>query len=142
MTFVLFSSLYFSFIYLYIYLSFYLHTWLLSSGQRLVMASITVRGTVRQNNRSDTARFRINMFLKNNPYNKVTGCLSLCLSLFLRISLTAELLWFSFTVKLLIDPEMVLGYFILINKSGYGFLPLHTPSNIDSLDTRGATVSS
>ena len=33
------------------------------------------------------------------------------------ISLTAEPIWFSFKEKLLISPEMVLGYFIFKNKS-------------------------
>ena len=33
------------------------------------------------------------------------------------ISLTAEPIWFFFTEKLLIGPEMVLGYFIFKNKS-------------------------
>ena len=50
------------------------------------------------------------------PYNKVTGSLYVCMyvCLYQRIVLTAELIWFSFTVKLLIGPQMILGYFIFI----------------------------
>ena len=42
-------------------------------------------------------------------YNKVTGCLSVCL--YRRISLTGEPIWFSFTGKLLIGPGKVFNYF-------------------------------
>ncbi len=45
----------------------------------------------------------------NNPYNKVTGCLSVCL--YQRISLTAEPIQFYFTRQLLIGPGMVYNYF-------------------------------
>ena len=38
-----------------------------------------------------------------------------------RNSLTAELIGFSVTVKLVIGPELVSGYFIFLNKSRYGF---------------------
>ena len=44
-----------------------------------------------------------------NPYNKVTGCVFVCL--YRRISLTAEPSWFSFTGKLLIGPGNVFNYF-------------------------------
>ena len=44
-----------------------------------------------------------------NPYIKVTGCLSVCLQL--RISLTTEPIWLSFTVKLFIVPGKVYNYF-------------------------------
>ena len=39
----------------------------------------------------------------NNPYIKVTGYVSVCIDR--RILLTAEPLWFSLTVKLIIGPE-------------------------------------
>ena len=59
--------------------------------------------------------------------------------------LAAEPKWFSITVKLLKGPEMVLGYFIFINKSGYSlklfFLPFHKPSNIELQDARGRAAS-
>ena len=42
--------------------------------------------------------------------------------------LAAEPKWFSFTVKILIGPEMVLGYFIFKNKSGYGLRLFFCPS--------------
>ena len=35
-------------------------------------------------------------------------------SLYLRILLPAEPIWFSYTRKLLIEPSMVLGYYIFI----------------------------
>ena len=35
--------------------------------------------------------------------------------------LIAEPIWFSVTVKLLVGNWIVLGYFIFMNKSGYGF---------------------
>ena len=48
-------------------------------------------------------------------------------------------------MKLHIDPEMVLGYFIFINKYGYGFRLFSylsiTHSNIEPLDARGTATS-
>ena len=44
------------------------------------------------------------------PYIKVTGCL--LVFLYRRILLTAGLIWFSFIVKLLIDPEKFLLLFL------------------------------
>ena len=58
------------------------------------------------------AHFRILWHQHSGSYshNKiVTGCLSVCLSL--RISLTTKLIWFSFTVKLLIGPGKVHYHF-------------------------------
>ena len=52
-------------------------------------------------------------FTENNPYTKVTGCLSVCLSvcLYRRISLTAEPIGFFLTGYILIGPGKVFNYF-------------------------------
>ena len=52
-------------------------------------------------------------------------------------------IWFSFTVKLIKDPKMVLGYFIVINESGYDFRLFFCPHlsfRIEHLDAMGATA--
>ena len=53
--------------------------------------------------------------------------------------LTVKPIWFSFTVRLLIGPGMVLSYLIFINK--VIFMPLHMLSNIEYLDARRAVAS-
>ena len=58
--------------------------------------------------------------------------------------LTAEPIGFSFTVTLLIDSGMVIGYLIFFLKAEYGleyFSAFHIPSNIEHLDARGAFSS-
>ncbi len=56
----------------------------------------------------------------------LTNCVGLSVILLYKVAsffvlLSAEPIWFFFTVKLLISPEMVLGYFICRNKPGFGF---------------------
>ena len=58
---------------------------------------------------SNHLHFILIVIKKHYPYNKVTGCLSLCV--YRRISLTTEPIWFSFTVLLLIGPGKVYSYF-------------------------------
>ena len=60
-----------------------------------------------------------------------------------RISLSAKHIWFSFTVKLHLGPEMVLDYLILINNYGlvFGyFSSFHIPS-IKALSAMGPAAS-
>ena len=55
------------------------------------------------------------------------------------ISLTSEPIWISFTVKHLIGPEIILGYYIFINKYLYVFRLFVCPSifHIEPLDGNG-----
>ena len=63
----------------------------------------------------------------------------------LKISVTTEPIWFSFTVKLLTGPEMVLGYLFKKISLGMGFFVYFfcswTLSNVKPLDVRGAAAS-
>ena len=80
------------------------------------MSCLTVNGTVPDYEISDRYRY---------TYIKVTGCLYVCLSiLYLRILLTAEPKWFSFTIQLLVGPGKVYihfnnKYFYVIRKYIY-----------------------
>ena len=60
------------------------------------------------------------------------------------ISLAAEPIWFSLTVKLLIGPVMVLGYLFFIKSLGMAILSplpwIHIPSNTEPQDAISAVA--